>query len=229
MGTKGTKSSGSQFNPKGITQGVTLVDPNTGNPIDVRTDTHGTRRLAVDANITVDDITVETRPLTAATDAVRLEDPNTGAHVRVELDGSINVNAFSNAFGPVPDSELIVGTEDGTTTGTKHVVKVNPDGSLAVAFSGGQATTPQIFNITVPLANTEVSQALPANVKRFLIKVRGYKSKLKLSYTAGQSGTNYIEVSLGNSYGEEGINVPSLTTYFQTDKANQIVEILAWS
>jgi len=36
------------------------------------------------------------------------------------------------AFGPAPDSVLSVGSEDGTTTGVRHVVKVKPDGTTLV-------------------------------------------------------------------------------------------------
>ena len=95
MGTKG-KSPGSQHNPKGVTQGNTLIDPNTGNPVSVIPDTEGNRRLAVDAKITaqVGDVNVE---LDFNNDSVQIGDPNTGATLRVEPDGSINTNTEIDA------------------------------------------------------------------------------------------------------------------------------------
>ena len=97
MGTKGTNSSGLQYNPKGVTQGNTLVDPNTGLPISVTTDNTGTRRLAVDADITAGDITVETRDLDASTDNVAIKDTVTGAKLKINVDGSIDSNVVLNA------------------------------------------------------------------------------------------------------------------------------------
>lgn len=130
MGTKGTRSSGSQFNPKGVVQGTTLVDPKTGQPVDVITDTNGVRRLAVDATIVLGDVTIETRPLDASTDNVALKDTTTGAKLKINLDGSIDTNvALDAATG---DSVLSVGTEDGTTSGTRHVQKIGADGNLRV-------------------------------------------------------------------------------------------------
>lgn len=94
-GTK-TRSSGQQFNPKGVTQGNTLVDPNTGQPIDVVTDVQGTRRLAVDANITaqVPEIKVE---LDYNEDSVQIGDPNTGSTLKINSDGSIDSNTEVDA------------------------------------------------------------------------------------------------------------------------------------
>lgn len=122
MGTKGTRSSGSQFNPKGVTQGNTLVDPNTGQPIDVVTDSEGTRRLAVDANITaqVPQIQVE---LDYEEDSVSIGDPNTDTTLKINPNGSIDANVEIDAADG--DNIAIVGTEDGTLTGTRHVAKID--------------------------------------------------------------------------------------------------------
>lgn len=130
MGTKGTRSSGSQFNPKGVTQGNTLVDPNTGKPIDVITDGEGVRRLAVDADVNIGDIAVDTRPLDASTDNVGIKDTNTGAKLKINPDGSIDSNVvLDSASG---DNVMAVGTEDGTTSGIRHVQKIGSDGNLRV-------------------------------------------------------------------------------------------------
>lgn len=72
-------------------------------------------------------VTVE---LDAATDSVRVEDPDTGAHIRVETDGSINVNSVITATSG--DNILIIGTEDGTTSGIQHVAKIGSDLNLRV-------------------------------------------------------------------------------------------------
>lgn len=257
MATKSTRSSGSQPNVRGITQGVTLVDPKTGLPIDVVQDSGGIKRLAVDAQVSAtigqlqvnldsdeDEVAVEDPDtgahlrvetngsinvnvdLNSDEDQVAVEDPDTGAHIRVETDGSINSNVeISAADG---DNVFSVGSEDGTVNGTRHVIKVNSDLEL-VTREASTASTPTIYNVSVPLANTEVSQSLPSNTKKFLLKVRNNGSELKLAFTSGQSGTNYLSINKGATFVEDGIKVGSLTLYFQVNNANEVVEILAWS
>lgn len=88
-------------------------------------------------------------------------------------------------------------------------------------------TEPTIYNVSVPLANTEVSQTLSDNTKSFTIRVRG-TCTLKFAFDSGQSGTNYITIYPGSSYSIEGLNF-SGTLYFQTNKPSQVVEILEWS
>lgn len=96
MGTKGNRSSGTQHNPKGISQGVTLIDPKSGNPVDTVTDSNGVRRIAVDGNFVAQNVqaTVE---LDHNEDSVQIGDPNTGATLRIENDGSINANIEADA------------------------------------------------------------------------------------------------------------------------------------
>lgn len=225
MSTKGDRSSGTQHNPRGATQGNTLVDPNTGYPISVVTDVDGKRRLAVDASLSVDNVNLNV-DLNSDTDQVAVEDPDSGAHIKVNPDGSINVNVTVDAADG--DSALSVGTEDGTTTGTPHVIQINSDKEL-VTREASTATTPTIYNVVAPLANTEVSQALPSNTKKFSIKVRNHTAGLKVAFVAGQSGTNYMTIDRGNVHIQEGIKVNSLTLYFQVDKPGQTIEIVTWS
>lgn len=96
MGTKSTRSSGTQHNPKGVTQGVTLVDPKSGNPIDSVTDSNGVRRIAVDGNFTAQNVqaTVE---LDYQEDSVSIGDDVSGNKLKIENDGSINANVEVDA------------------------------------------------------------------------------------------------------------------------------------
>lgn len=96
MGTKGNRSSGTQHNPKGVTQGNTLVDYRTGEPITVTTDNLGNRRLAVDANVTasIGNINVD---LDFNEDSVQIGDPNTGFTLKINTDGSIDANIEMDA------------------------------------------------------------------------------------------------------------------------------------
>jgi hypothetical protein len=96
MGTKGNRSSGTQHNPKGVTQGTTLVDYRTGEPITVLTDGSGNRRLAVDANVTasIGNINVD---LDFNEDSVQIGDPNTGFTLKINTDGSVDANVEVDA------------------------------------------------------------------------------------------------------------------------------------
>lgn len=127
MATKSTRSSGTQITQRGVNQGNVLVDPFTGLPVDVIIDSNGKKRLAVNADITVDEVTVQTRDLEADKDAVRIEDPITGAHLQVNSDGTAStrtINTFITApfdylSAIYPSSTVEVYTyKNGGSTGT---------------------------------------------------------------------------------------------------------------
>lgn len=86
------------------------------------------------------------------------------------------------------------------------------------------ATVANVYNISVLLANTEVSQALATGTKKITIKVRG-NSTLKLSFS---SGGPYITIPQGATWSNDGLNFNG-TLYFQTTKPSQIVEIEEWT
>jgi len=100
----------------------------------------------------------------------------------------------------------------------------------SVAVGGAPpATNEVIYNVTMNLQSTEYSQTLPANVKAFEIKCRG-ANPIQLSFTAGQSNTNFITIPANSAYYVDRLNIPSLTLYFQCrTAAGQVAEIVAWS
>lgn len=102
----------------------------------------------------------------------------------------------------------------------------NVTGIIRGRLTVQEASTPKVYNVTVALANTEVSQMLSIGTKAFTIKVRGVAA-LKLAFVSGESSTNYFSVSAGTSYSMEGLNFSGIL-YFQTNKASQVVEILEW-
>lgn len=91
MGTKSKRSAGTQFTPKGVTQGNILVCPKTGNPIDTTVDGNGITRLAVDAALTASNVSVSV-DLDFLEDSVHLGDPDTGNTLLINSDGSIDTN-----------------------------------------------------------------------------------------------------------------------------------------
>ena len=88
-------------------------------------------------------------------------------------------------------------------------------------------TTVTIFNVTITSANTEQSQALPANTKEFLIRTRG-SAELKLAYDSGDSGTLFVTIP-GRATKTVSRFFKAQTLYFQSPTAGEIVEIEAYT
>ncbi len=89
------------------------------------------------------------------------------------------------------------------------------------------SSTVTLYNVSVPTANTEVSQLLNDNTKQFIIKVRGGTATLQLAYTSTESGTTFITISRGSSLEVKDLDF-SGTLFFQCDKVSQTVEIQEW-
>lgn len=107
-------------------------------------------------------------------------------------------------------------------TATEYTVRQIQDNQLV------RATTPVIYNVTMTLADTEYSQALPADTKKFLIKCRGAYD-LKVAFASGESGTTYITIPANTALCETLLVASSLTLYVQCATAGQVAEIIAWS
>lgn len=98
-----------------------------------------------------------------------------------------------------------------------------------VATNTTKSTTPTIYNVTITLANTEYSQALPANTKKFAIKLRSNTADLKYAFVATQSGTNYRTIPAGSEKSEDNLILAAVTLYFQSSTASQTAEIESWT
>ena len=92
------------------------------------------------------------------------------------------------------------------------------------------ATRKQYY-IDAPLANTEVSQVLSANVKKLLIYVESLAANSSYSFAVGTSS-----VALGGtliprtcSYTMDGVKVVAPTLFIQTDQASQKVIVEEWT
>lgn len=94
--------------------------------------------------------------------------------------------------------------------------------------SAGTVTTPTINNLTATLANTEYSHAFAANTKEFYLYVRSGGGDLKVSFTSGQSGTNYLTIGPTGFIAQSNIAAASLTIYYQATQAGTEIEVLSW-
>jgi hypothetical protein len=89
------------------------------------------------------------------------------------------------------------------------------------------AFEPTIYNVSVPLANTEVFQALSDDTKQFTIRCRG-NAQIQFSFTATESGTKFITIPPGCNYTSGDLQIVTKSIYLQTSKASQVVEIIEW-
>jgi len=96
-------------------------------------------------------------------------------------------------------------------------------GTLTVAL----AATPTITNLSAPVANTEVSHALQANVKKFLIRSR-LRATIQFAFVSTESGTKFITMKPNTSYYEQDLKLSGVTLYLQTTVAGNTIEILEW-
>ena len=90
------------------------------------------------------------------------------------------------------------------------------------------AAEPTIYNVTLTNANTEYPQAMPTNIRKIAIRPRNNTHSIKVAFTAGMSGTNYLTVDSG-FYFNDMIGVSALTVYMQSATAGAVVEIEAWA
>lgn len=109
---------------------------------------------------------------------------------------------------------------------------INSDNRLPVDalvnISSG-ADIPEIFNVTAPIANTEYSQLLPIKTRHLLIKVRDNDAIMRIAFESGDTDVKWVTIGLGNTFFIGDVELTGRTVYFQTNKSNKVVEILAWS
>ena len=98
---------------------------------------------------------------------------------------------------------------------------------VIAGVGGGVDTTTTIFNVNIISAGIEVSQALPANTKHFIIRSRN-AGQLRLAYSLGGTSTSYLTIPKGSSYEDEEYYV-SQTIYFQSTKPGDVIEIVAFT
>ncbi len=109
--------------------------------------------------------------------------------------------------------------QTGLDVGTELPKKVN------------KATTPVIYNKTMTLADTEYSQALPANTKKYTIQTRD-GTAFRMAFVTGKVAAPtepYFSIGADGFHHEDLIEPASLTLYFACDEAAKVAEILAWS
>lgn len=101
----------------------------------------------------------------------------------------------------------------------------SPAGSKDVSVTTPSTTSSfTLYNLAIPLANTEYSFTFPSNTNRFTIKTR-QASVLKIAYTLGGTVTNYLTISPGSVYSHTDVAVGGVTIYFASSVGSNILEV----
>jgi len=144
--------------------------------------------------------------------------------VNAELEVQLSHRDDYPDIGDIHDSVRIGGASGQEAEVTNNALDVNIKSNVAV-----DKTTPQILNVSAPLANNEYSFTIPANAKSYEVSCRG-TARIQYAFISGQSGTNYKTIHAGYAEPEEGLNRnTALNIYFRVNKPNQIIEVKVWS
>lgn len=90
------------------------------------------------------------------------------------------------------------------------------------------AREPTIYNLSMPVASTEYSQALSAGTKKIMIRMR-VPSRSRFAFVVGGTATAYITLEPGAVYSDENFKLVNATIYLLSEAAGQIAEILEWA
>jgi len=93
-----------------------------------------------------------------------------------------------------------------------------------------EATTPTVYNITLTLANTEYSQALPANTKELRFRCRTLYD-VRFAWATGKVATPtapYLTLGAGMDYFSDNNDLSSQTLYFASSTAAVVIELEVW-
>ena len=95
---------------------------------------------------------------------------------------------------------------------------------ILAALGGSSDTVPNIYNVDCAVIGTEYSLALPADTKGFILKSRK-SAKLDFSYSSGATDT--LTINSGSVFEDKNF-YSSQTIYFKSNKADDVVEVIAY-
>lgn len=198
MATKSSRSSGTQINNKGVAQGVSLVDPKSGLPVSVILGSDGKYRIAADVQVTtnVGDLNVELNGVGPSGDTVAITDSVSGSKLKVNADGTIDVNVIVDAASG--DNIYVVGTEDGTQVGIRRIIKIDSDGNLRVKDEQLNTTLSAINDKLAGSINVEADDLDIRNLTFATDKVDVSGSSVNVTGVATETTLSSVETSVQN-------------------------------
>lgn len=106
-----------------------------------------------------------------------------------------------------------------------------PSGGATSANQQPPVTTPTVYNLTLTSADTEYSQALPANTREVRFRCRTAYD-VRFAWVTGKVATPtapYLTLPAGSDYYSDNDNLASQTLYLASAQAGVVVEIECWT
>lgn len=129
----------------------------------------------------------------------------------------------------MPDLILIRASDN-----SYHELAGNTDGHLLTSTTGDpahEATTVTVYNISLTNANTEYSQALPANTRRLCFRSRT-GVQVRYAWSAGKVATPtapYQTLMAGAEYAVDDVKLAAATLYLASATAGATIELECWA
>jgi len=149
-------------------------------------------------------------------------------------DDAIYYPGSSNATWP---SQLLNGTlslaitSGGATKTGGAIIYISPIPVDVTRLSALDCATVAEYNVTLTNANTEYSQALPANCRKLILRCRTADT-VRYAWTTGKVATPtapYQTLKPNVDYSIDGIKIASAALYFASTTAGVVVEMEVWS
>lgn len=103
---------------------------------------------------------------------------------------------------------------------------------MADSNTANPLNTPTIYNVTMTNADTEYSQALPANTRLVEFRCQDITSDVRFAFITGKVATPtapYRNLFAGETKTLEDMNITSKTLYFASSIAGAKMEIECWT
>jgi len=116
-----------------------------------------------------------------------------------------------------------------TAAGAVVPLKVASDGKLQVGSL--DCSTPAIYNVTLTLADTQYSQAIPDGTHKVIFRCRS-AAVVRYAWETGKVATPtapYQTLPAGAEYGIDGMTLIGKTLYLASSTAGVVVELEVWS
>jgi len=176
-------------------------------------------------------------PLVAGSAAIGKLAANSGVDIG-DVD-VLSIAAGSNVIGKVGIDQTTPGTTNlvQLAAGSAAVGKLAANSGVDIgdvdvtSLSALEATTPTEYNITLTNANTEYSQALPANTRALCFRCRT-GVQVRYAWVTGKVAAptaNYQTLVAGAEYVRTGVKLAAATLYWASATAGAIVELECWN
>ena len=177
---------------------------------------------------------------------IAYQDPVTGVITNVEPPIPISVSSLPLPAGGSTegkqDSQIVIeqailakiivapATEAKQNTGNVSLASI--DGKLTNVEDNTQPVTAStVYNVTLTLADTEYSQALPANTRQFRFRCRTAFA-VRFAFVTGKVATPtapYLTLPANGDYYSDENKLGSLTLYLASSEAGVVVELECWT